>query len=181
MTKTTDTRARYLKRMAKYVLDHGLTDSSLRPLAKAAGTSDRMLIYHFGNKDALMSALLMTLAQDYTEVLNSALPEAAKPSRRALMDAVLEFGRTPEVAAYIRIWQEVMTEAAKGTGMYVTTGAQIVEGFVDWLERRMPEDDPAPKDAAMAMLTLIEGIHIMDSVGRADVADKAVEMIFPAP
>ena len=41
-----------------YVLEHGLIGLSLRPLAAALGTSDRMLIYHFGSKDELIAAVL---------------------------------------------------------------------------------------------------------------------------
>jgi len=33
------------------VLEHGLIGLSLRPLAAALGTSDRMLLYHFRDKD----------------------------------------------------------------------------------------------------------------------------------
>jgi AcrR family transcriptional regulator len=44
-----------LDRLADYVLAHGLTASSLRPLARAAGTSDRMLLYYFADKDAVMA------------------------------------------------------------------------------------------------------------------------------
>src|SRR5690349_315476 len=41
----------------RYVLEQGLVGLSLRPLAAALGTSDRMLIYHFGSKDALVTAV----------------------------------------------------------------------------------------------------------------------------
>ncbi len=41
-----------------YVHEHGLIGLSLRPLAAALGTSDRMLLYHFGTKDDLVAALL---------------------------------------------------------------------------------------------------------------------------
>jgi AcrR family transcriptional regulator len=40
------------------VLEHGLIGLSLRPLAAALGTSDRMLLYHFGTKDEVVAALL---------------------------------------------------------------------------------------------------------------------------
>ena len=43
-----------------YVLEHGLIGLSLRPLAAALGTSDRMLIYRFGNKDSLVAEVLRT-------------------------------------------------------------------------------------------------------------------------
>jgi len=41
-----------------YVLEHGLIGLSLRPLAAELGTSDRMLLYHFGSKDELVAAVL---------------------------------------------------------------------------------------------------------------------------
>jgi AcrR family transcriptional regulator len=41
-----------------YVLEHGVIGLSLRPLAAAIGTSDRMLIYHFGSREALIADVL---------------------------------------------------------------------------------------------------------------------------
>ncbi|QNN51227.1 TetR/AcrR family transcriptional regulator [Nocardioides mesophilus] len=41
-----------------YVLAQGLIGLSLRPLAAALGTSDRMLLYHFTSKDDLVAAVL---------------------------------------------------------------------------------------------------------------------------
>ena len=41
-----------------YVLEEGLIGLSLRPLAAALGTSDRMLNYHFGSKDELVASVL---------------------------------------------------------------------------------------------------------------------------
>lgn len=40
-----------------YALSAGLVGLSLRPVAAAVGTSDRMLIYHFGTRDGLVSAI----------------------------------------------------------------------------------------------------------------------------
>jgi AcrR family transcriptional regulator len=42
----------------RYVLDHGLADTSLRPLAAAIGSSPRVLLYLFGTKEELVRALL---------------------------------------------------------------------------------------------------------------------------
>ena len=47
----------------EYVLAEGLVGLSLRPLAAALGTSDRMLVYHFGGKDALVADVVQ-LASD---------------------------------------------------------------------------------------------------------------------
>jgi AcrR family transcriptional regulator len=47
-----------LDRVTDHVLEHGLIGLSLRPVAAAVGTSDRMLIYHFKSRDALVSGVV---------------------------------------------------------------------------------------------------------------------------
>src|SRR3954470_6401488 len=44
--------------LGDYVLEKGLSDLSLRPLARSLGTSPRMLLYHFGSKEGLITAAL---------------------------------------------------------------------------------------------------------------------------
>ena len=41
-----------------YVMERGLTELSLRPLAEAIGSSPRVLLFLFGSKDGLVHALL---------------------------------------------------------------------------------------------------------------------------
>jgi AcrR family transcriptional regulator len=41
-----------------YLLKHGVSDLSLRPLAKAVGSSPRALLYHFGSKEAMIDRVL---------------------------------------------------------------------------------------------------------------------------
>lgn len=179
MERSDGIRKKLLRAMAAHVLDHGLTLASLRPLAKAAGTSDRMLIYHFESKDNLISALLETLAQDFTSKLDSALPLHPVPSQRLLLDQVLALVRSPVVGAYIRLWREVVATAGLGDEAHRRTAADIIAGFVAWLEVRMPTDEPNPGQAARAMLTVIEGIHVMDAAELTDFADEAIERLYP--
>ena len=47
-----------LERSYGYVLQHGLIDMSLRPLAEAIGSSPRVLLFLFGSKDGLVRELL---------------------------------------------------------------------------------------------------------------------------
>ncbi len=41
-----------------YLLEHGLADVSLRPLAAGVGTSARLLVYHYGSKEGLLTEVL---------------------------------------------------------------------------------------------------------------------------
>ncbi|HET8599456.1 MAG TPA: TetR/AcrR family transcriptional regulator [Segeticoccus sp.] len=63
-----------LRRVTDYVLEHGLIGLSLRPLASALGTSDRMLLYHFGSKDALVVAVIEESTRRSSEVIRAMAP-----------------------------------------------------------------------------------------------------------
>jgi AcrR family transcriptional regulator len=46
-----------------YLLKHGLSDLSLRPLAKAVGSSPRVLLYYFGSKEKMVAKVLSEIRQ----------------------------------------------------------------------------------------------------------------------
>jgi AcrR family transcriptional regulator len=60
MTRTVDAARReaLLERILDYVCEHGLSDLSLRPLAKAVGSSPRVLLYYFKSKDELIVEIM---------------------------------------------------------------------------------------------------------------------------
>lgn len=59
-----------LERAYQYVLEHGLAELSLRPLAAAIGSSPRVLLYLFGSKDGLVRALLARARGDELALLD---------------------------------------------------------------------------------------------------------------
>lgn len=67
-------RDELLELATDHVLTHGLIGLSLRPLAAAVGTSDRMLIYHFENRDALVTAIIARVNDRSVEALQSLAP-----------------------------------------------------------------------------------------------------------
>jgi AcrR family transcriptional regulator len=58
-----DPKEKLLSAAIDYVSRHGVSDLSLRDLAKAIGTSHRMLIYHFGSKEGRMVAIVERVEQ----------------------------------------------------------------------------------------------------------------------
>ena len=62
VSKNDTRRAEIIQRLTDYVLTEGLSAASLRPLAKAAGISDRMLLYYFADKAVMMTATLGVIA-----------------------------------------------------------------------------------------------------------------------
>ncbi|HZC39139.1 MAG TPA: TetR/AcrR family transcriptional regulator [Streptosporangiaceae bacterium] len=102
-------RDELLERAYQYVLEHGLADMSLRPLAAAIGSSPRVLLFLFGSKDGLVRAILARARADELAFLASAgqppadLPGlvqatwrwlAGEPHRRLLTLWVEAYGRS---------------------------------------------------------------------------------------
>jgi AcrR family transcriptional regulator len=68
----------------RYALEHGRAELSLRPLAKAIGSSPRVLLYLFGSKDGLIRALLARFRVDELRLLRQAgLAEQAQSDDRS--------------------------------------------------------------------------------------------------
>lgn len=151
--------------MAAHVLRHGLAGASLRPLARAAGTSDRMLIYHFGSKDRLMAELLVHLAADFERRLTALMPEGRFASEADALERVVEAQTRPETADHVRLWMEIVAAAARGSAAHRETGAAILEGLEGWLAARLPENVADPPDAARALIVRIEGEMVLWSLG----------------
>lgn len=86
-------RTELLEAAYSYVLTHGLTDLSLRPLAAAIGSSPRVLLYLFGSKDGLVRELLARARTDELTLLSTVPGDTvdqvwswfADPSHRSLL------------------------------------------------------------------------------------------------
>ncbi len=77
-------RQELLDAAIQYVAGHGIGDVSLRALASEIGTSHRMLIFHFGSKDRLWTAIAQTVEQRQRDLLAQMLPDPGQPTRQAL-------------------------------------------------------------------------------------------------
>lgn len=58
-----------LAAIRQYVLQHGFSGLSLRPLAKAVGTSPRVLLYYFGSKEELVGKIFSSVREWQTKTL----------------------------------------------------------------------------------------------------------------
>src|SRR6267154_4899517 len=81
-------RAELLVKVVDVILLEGVSELSLRPLAKAVGTSARLLVYHFGSKEKLLTDTLEQVRQRIECSLRSL---AAKDNPRSLGEFLLMF------------------------------------------------------------------------------------------
>jgi AcrR family transcriptional regulator len=111
-----------------YVLEHGLSGLSLRPLATAIGSSPRVLLFLFGSKDGLVRALL---ARARTEELAALKRVRASTSSIAAAEAVWAWLAAPEHRNLLKLWTDAYARSLiEPDGPWGDFAAQTVH---DWL------------------------------------------------
>jgi AcrR family transcriptional regulator len=154
-----DKKSQYTDAVADYLLSEGLAAASLRPLAKAVGTSDRMLIYHFGSKAEILEAGLQRASDRLFDHLRGEW-NSSRDTTTALAKIFDELSG-PELRGYTALWQDIVTGAMRGDAVCRRAGHAMVETYIPWLEEQLP-------DPSLAALTLavIDGTTQLQAVGR---------------
>lgn len=181
MTASRLSREILLPRLAAHVLEHGLADASLRPLARAAGTSDRMLLYHFGSKEQLVVDLLAHLAAQFSATLDHAFPTERAASREDCVAQVLAITGEGTFRPFMRVWWDIVSGCAAGNAAYLGAAGAIMDGLLRWVVDHLPEDDPDPQAGARMVLTWIEGAQMLAAVGRGDIPAQGLASLAGAP
>ncbi|MFE3170589.1 TetR/AcrR family transcriptional regulator [Amycolatopsis sp. NPDC059090] len=127
----TGRRAKTLESATDYVLEHGMANLSLRPLAAALGTSTRMLLYDFGSKEQLVAAVLAEVRLREASLLADALRDALS-SPADLIRGIWAWISDGERKPFLRLFFEVYMDAMTHPDAYEDGGRAMVS---DWLER----------------------------------------------
>ena len=167
-----------------HVLDHGLIGMSLRPLAAAIGTSDRMLLYHFRDKADLLSTVLRVSNDRSVRGIRELAP--SPDLRQAVLDlwGVLS---TPEQARCLRLYVEAAALGVLGAEPYASVVSEANEVWLQALAHHLGGSGlpPGPArraarlvEAALMGLQLDEPLEDPDDVRRsvADLADAVAAL-----
>jgi len=121
-------RAELLRQTFDYLVEHGLADLSLRPLAAALGTSSRMLVHYFGTKEQLVTQALAAVRPDIEALMDSA-GEGAE-SLTALARMVWQDMCGGEQEPRVRLLLEVMGLAMTQPDQYGALAADAIHAWV---------------------------------------------------
>lgn len=171
-------RGRVAEKLAAHLLAHGLSRSSLRQLAAAAGVSDRMLLYYFADKSEVLSASLERIATRVIDSLAQAFPEGQRfPVRELVLRAATVTGQ-PEMRGFMRLWIEVIAAASRGEAPFVDISGQIVLGFQNWIESRLALAEGKDRAGlALAIIGLIDGLALIDACIGEQAAQDAMSAL----
>ncbi len=169
-------REKVVERLAAHLLATGLSQASLRQLAAAAGTSDRMLLYYFADKEELLAAAAGRVSMDLAVQLATAIPEGADFTASALITAAVAITKSEAIAPYMALWIEIVAAAARGEAPFVAIAEQIVQGFLHWIDARLASGGGDDRAATVAMiLAMIDGLALLRVCSGNAIADRAGE------
>lgn len=182
-----DARERLLAAAMEYVAEHGVADLTLRGLAPALGTSHRMLIYHFGSKTGLLTAIVQAVEEGQRALFADLAAELeADPSGfarrywRQLTD--------PEMRSRERLFFDVYVRALHGVpGTEPLAGGGIepwLTLLTSWM-RRLGVPPEAARPRARLALAVSRGLLLdLAATGDREAVDAAmgefVELVSPA-
>ncbi|HEU5234821.1 MAG TPA: TetR/AcrR family transcriptional regulator [Terriglobales bacterium] len=154
-------RADLLNASIEYLLENGVADLSLRPLAAEVGSKARLLVYHFGSKDALLTEAMLVirerLQKNFAESVGS--DRDWKPSR--VVEAFWEWATSKQNQRYLRLFFEVHGLALQNPKQY---GPYLEGAFTSWVELMggvLPESLSRPARRALASLAVGTVVGLM--------------------
>lgn len=165
-------REALLAGLLEHVLREGVATLSLRPLAAALGTSDRMLLYYFGTRDGLLVAVLGAVGEQLQTGLAAALPGDPVPPARLLADAWAAL-QAPEVEAHLRLYMEISGLAVRDREPFRSVVAQVAEGWLQWVAQRLDVPPDQRQAAAAGVLALVDGLLLTRFATCPGQADQA--------
>jgi len=155
MTSAPSRREELLEAAVGYLVRNGVADMSLRPMAAAIGTSARLLIYHFGTREALLldaMAIVRTRARQEVEAMLGTGAEHRDLGR--LLRTLWRWCTSAKNRPYLRLIFEVQGLALQNPDRY----RAYLEGSVDhWIELLSSTLRPSFRRDAQAAATLMVG------------------------
>jgi len=168
----------------EFLRTRGVGDLSLRELAAGIGTSHRMLLYHFGSKDALLVEVARDVEQRQRDALAELLAEFDGDNAEELSRRFWRRLRAPDLAGLERLFFELYGRGLGGGA----DASRLFEGVVEsWIEAQVPLLEAAglaePEARTQARLSVAVGRGLLLDVlatGEERAVDAAYELYLTA-
>ena len=163
-----DPRARLLAAVIAYGESHGLSNVSLRELARAIGTSHRMLLYHFGSRQGLLVAVVQAVEGAQRDYLSDLATSDVEPleALRDMWDRVADPALWPQERLFFELYGQALQGRPGAAAMLPgVIDDWLVPGAEHWAGHG--SEPSAARAAARLGLAVIRGL-LLDLVATED-------------
>ena len=151
-----DRRRELLEKLLDHALAHGLSDSSLRAGAASAGTSARMLIYHFESREKMIVELLDFARTEQEATLRGAVQELGSGQIKEKLTRIWHTLSSKRFEGHARLFYEAFGRGIQGKSEY----AVVLKGTVTFLGELLESimvSEGLPRQQARITATLVSG------------------------
>lgn len=138
MSTEGDARERLLQRVIAFAAVDGISGRSLREIARGAGTSHRMLLYHFGSREGMLAAIVAAIEAQQRSLMAAMAHRASTP--RQVMTELWAQVSSPGMRPFVTLFFEVFGLVAQGapgtqglreglTRPWLSDAATVAEGL----------------------------------------------------
>jgi AcrR family transcriptional regulator len=172
-------RAEVVDLLAVHFLDTGLSDTGLRRLAEVAGTSDRMLLYYFENKEELVAAVLTHIASGLSASLTDMFGNRPLPPS-TLLEALWAAAKSEAFKPHLRLWLDLAANANRGDPLLISIAQQISAGWIDWMANLLDVPDSDKNATAALLLATVDGQLVLfpGEIARGEAAIQQLVSLF---
>jgi AcrR family transcriptional regulator len=144
-----------------YILENGIADLSLRPLAAQVGSKARLLIYHFGSKDALlaeaMTVVRARVQKAFAEIVDS--ERQRKPSD--IIRTFWSWATSMQHQKFLCLFFEIHGLALQRPEQYGPYLEKAVSSWVELMVQVLPERLSLARRRALATLAVTTAIGLL--------------------
>ena len=166
------------------MLDHGIAELSLRPMARALGVTHATLIRHFGTKEALLAEVVEHLRTELLAQIETDAELSAAQSSVDLLRALWRRFSDPKEQRQFLLLAEIYGLTVRDRGRFGDLLESIVHDFIAPIEERLIQDGWSPDRApavATIVLAQIRGLQLdLAATGDRQRVDEAFAVMLDA-
>ena len=155
-------RAELLCKIVDELLERGVGDLSLRPLADRVGTSARLLIFHFGSKDELLAAALAEVRRHVEDRLSARGRQVRPMSLRSMIMLFWDWSTAAANQRYFRLLFEVdgltLFDRVRFSRETQQTNSSTWTSLIDSGVARLPSGERVSPSVATLLMCATKGL-----------------------
>lgn len=147
-------RSDLLDATIEYMLEKGVADLSLRPLALAVGSKARLLVYHFGSKETLVTEAMIVVRNRVQQAFAELLSDGKEHPPVDVIRAFWKWATSPIHERYLKLFFEVQGLALQKPSRYGRYLEGATSTWVEMLAAVLPEKLSKTRREALASLAV---------------------------
>lgn len=166
------TRTEILEGALAAALDDGLSQLTFGRLAKRLGISDRIIVYYFPSKAALVREVVTAMGRQLQATLAPAFTTPAS-GHRELVARAWPLLAQPDNDRIFALFFEANGLAAVGREPYASLVADLVEAWITWAAALIDDTPERRRAQAETAIAVIDGLFLLRLLAGAEAAERA--------